>query len=409
LGNHSWVSAMARLSKDLSRIPVRKTTVPASGDIHKPGSDRVAGQVIKPPEPVIQRQPEHKAGEEESIPSFAVFVASERKRKDKKFAQRLGREDAARIRASGKLTKELRQELNAKLRFFEGDAWKIYGQEIKPALEQVIAGGVADVTNLEQDMRDVLSDWREAAIQGANLFATTALSNRIDALESGSWTGFITALIGNTIWAAAAFTPVGAAGKAFAVSMAGVIVASSPTVPSKSKSAIPQVQKLMGDYIYSVYDQLNVDLRNKAQLLIKEHPGITRYRALGKFVQNSFKPDFYKIAENDETVPTLEKSAIRDKYEKLAADSLDIYTSIGRVPPYEYHANEIAWVRLGEEKKLAMIEVDYFCASGNCPPHEFKKWIPKESESIAIERWKAFPWSQGRIRTFEAADISFNK
>ena len=124
----------------------------------------------------------------------------------------------------------MRQELNAKLRFFEGDAWKIYGQEIKPALEQVIAGGVADVTNLEQDMRDVLSDWREAAIQGANLFATTALSNRIDALESGNWKSFITALIGNTIWAAAAFTPVGAAVKAFAVSMTGVIVASSPTV-----------------------------------------------------------------------------------------------------------------------------------------------------------------------------------
>jgi hypothetical protein len=356
---------------------------------------------------VIQRQPEHKAGEQESIPSFTVFVASERKRTDTKFARRLGKEDAARIRGSDKLPKELRDELNAKLRFFEGDAWKIYGQEIKPALQQVVAGGIADVTNLEQDMRDVLIDWREAAIQGVNLFATTALSSRIDALESGSWTAFITAMIGNTVWAAAAFTPVGA--PAFAVSMAGVIVAASPTIPSRSKSAIPQVQKLMGDYIYSVYDQLNVNLRKKAQLLIKEYPGITRYRALRKFIEESFKPDYYKIAENDETIPTLEKSAIRDKYEKLAADSLDIYTSIGRVPPYEYHANEIAWIKFGAETRLAMIEVDYFCNFGNCPPHEFKKWIPKESETIAIEGWKAFPWSQGKIRTFDASDISFGK
>ncbi len=74
-------------------------------------------------------------GEQEA--SFAVFIAEERYRKDKKYARRLGQEDAARIRESGTLMPELRQELNAKLRFFEGEARDVYGKEIKPALLQV--------------------------------------------------------------------------------------------------------------------------------------------------------------------------------------------------------------------------------------------------------------------------------
>lgn len=359
---------------------------------------------------MIQRQPaseqqQQPASEEQLVPSFVVFVAEERKRRDNKYARRLGQADAAEIRKKGKLEEEYRMELNAKLRFFEGEAREIYGQEIKPALAQVIEGGIADVTNLEQDMRDILQEWRDAAVDGINLFVTTELSKRIDDLESGSWKTFITAMIGNTMWAAAVFFPPAAAASAFAVSMAGVVVAAAPTIPSQSESAVPQVQKLMGDYIYSIYDQLNAGLRNNAFLLIKEHPGITRYRALGEFVENSFLPGFYKRDQRDETIPALNKSAIRDKYKQVGEDTLDVYTSfIGRVPPHEYLINEIAWIKDGGEKKLAMIQLDYFVA--HFPP-TFLKWIPKEVETIAIERWKSFPGSQGKIRTFESSEINF--
>ena len=44
--------------------------------------------------------------------------------------------DAARIRKSGKLSPEHRQEVNAKLAFFEGEAKEIYIREITPALSE---------------------------------------------------------------------------------------------------------------------------------------------------------------------------------------------------------------------------------------------------------------------------------
>ena len=173
-------------------------------------------------------------------------------------------------------------------------------------------GGIADVTNLEQDMRFVLQEWRDAAADGANLFAFDALSKRIDALESGSWNKFWVSLIGNTIWALAVFNPPGAV--AFAISMAGVAVAASPTVPSKSKSKVGLVARQLQNHIYEVYDQLNKGLRNSAEVLIMNHADITRYRALDMFMEASFKRQFYLPPVRYDKIPNLSKERIRDWY-----------------------------------------------------------------------------------------------
>jgi uncharacterized protein DUF4157 len=61
----------------------------------------------------------------------------QRKRQDKRLARQLGREDAARIRKSGKLSPEHRQEINANIDFFEGVAKDVYVREIKPSLVKV--------------------------------------------------------------------------------------------------------------------------------------------------------------------------------------------------------------------------------------------------------------------------------
>jgi hypothetical protein len=160
--------------------------------------------------------------------------------------------------------------------------------------------------------------------------------------------------------------------------------------------------------INSVYDQLNAGLLAKSRLLIAANPSISRYGALGKFIRESFKPDCYAIAENDETVPALEKSTIAAKYNKLATGRLELDTTpVGRVPLHEYLVNEIAWIQLGTERKLAIIQVDYFCDYGNCTPHDLKMWIPKEWQTLAIERWKADPLSKGTIRTFDSKDVTF--
>ncbi len=68
---------------------------------------------------------------------FTIFIADEKKKTDKAFARRQAEEDAARIRKSGTLSRDDRQLVDAKLRFFEGDAWQTYSRAIKPALVEV--------------------------------------------------------------------------------------------------------------------------------------------------------------------------------------------------------------------------------------------------------------------------------
>ncbi len=88
----------------------------------------------------VQRQPAPDAGKgagADQIPTVTVFVADPRKSKDVHFATRTGRADAARIRKARKLSTDDRQELNAKLRFFEAAAKAAYIQQIRPVLMQV--------------------------------------------------------------------------------------------------------------------------------------------------------------------------------------------------------------------------------------------------------------------------------
>jgi Domain of unknown function (DUF4157) len=88
----------------------------------------------------VQRQPAPDAGKgagADQIPTVTVFVADPRKSKDVHFATRTGRADAARIRKARKLSTDDRQELNAKLRFFEAGAKAAYIQQIRPVLMQV--------------------------------------------------------------------------------------------------------------------------------------------------------------------------------------------------------------------------------------------------------------------------------
>jgi hypothetical protein len=91
--------------------------------------------------PMLQLQPADgpggQADADEKAPLFTQFVADERRRTDRRFARRLGRADAARLRRSQRLSAEHRQELNGKLRFFEGAAKDEYVNAIKPALVAV--------------------------------------------------------------------------------------------------------------------------------------------------------------------------------------------------------------------------------------------------------------------------------
>jgi hypothetical protein len=82
--------------------------------------------------PTIQRQPSPAAETEKP-----TFAGDRRKRTWRRYARSLGQQDAARIRKRGRLTADDREDVNAKLRFFEGDAMWTYIAEVKPALVEV--------------------------------------------------------------------------------------------------------------------------------------------------------------------------------------------------------------------------------------------------------------------------------
>lgn len=253
-------------------------------------------------------------------------------------------------------------------------------------------------------MRDILEQWKEAAKDGVSQFVTNTMSARLDSLESGSWQTFISALIGNTIWAGAAFVTGGGV-LAFRISMVGIGIASYPTVPKASKSTLPRIQQLGVDYINNVFDQLNEQLRDKASALLKQYPDITRYRALAEFIKASFAPGLYTIPTDTRSIPRLNKSAIRDQFEWIATNRLDIFTSVGaHTTGSEYTSNEVAWIRLPTGKlQLAVVRTDFFAPDMGS---HFVRWIQTDAAQMAIDRWKSHPHSQGKIRTLNAADVT---
>jgi hypothetical protein len=184
-------------------------------------------------------------------------------------------------------------------------------------------GGVANITDLEQDMRNILQDWHSAAQTGIEQFVTNALSKHIDELESGSTKSFLVTLLGNVVWAAACFTPIGMAKTAFAISVAGIAIGSVPAAPEKSKSFIPDIQKLMENYIDGHVDPMDKSLRNKAKALLAAYPGITRFHAMDEFVAASFLPAFFTAKPHHTSIPILNKAAIRGQFERSAALKLD--------------------------------------------------------------------------------------
>jgi hypothetical protein len=83
----------------------------------------------------VRRQPAGPA--EVEMPATWAFALDERKRTDRRYARSLAVADAARIRKAGTLSPEDREEVRAKLAFFEGEAWQAYSQLIRPALVEV--------------------------------------------------------------------------------------------------------------------------------------------------------------------------------------------------------------------------------------------------------------------------------
>lgn len=139
------------LTHTIQQSAFMSSAIPQHWPITNTSSETSLGTIAPVHRDVLQRQPAppnktEKAEESGGELLFTIFVADERKRSDKLFARRQAQADAARIRKSGTLSSEDRQLVNAKLRFFEGDAWKAYIDEIKPAL--------VEATKLDEQRRE---------------------------------------------------------------------------------------------------------------------------------------------------------------------------------------------------------------------------------------------------------------
>ncbi len=85
--------------------------------------------------PTIQRQPDDKG--EIQMPMEWAFAYDPKRATDIRYARSLGKSDAMRLRKAGTLSADDRAEVNAKLQFFNGDAFDAYVAEVKLVLIEV--------------------------------------------------------------------------------------------------------------------------------------------------------------------------------------------------------------------------------------------------------------------------------
>lgn len=85
--------------------------------------------------PSIQRQPDDQS--DIQMPMEWAFAYDPKRATDIRYARSLGKADAKRLRKAGTLSADDRAEVNAKLQFFNGDAFDAYVAEVKPVLVEV--------------------------------------------------------------------------------------------------------------------------------------------------------------------------------------------------------------------------------------------------------------------------------
>jgi hypothetical protein len=258
-------------------------------------------------------------------------------------------------------------------------------------------GGAANITTLEQDMGRILDQWEIAALEGVTQFVTNALSERLDAIESGSWESYIVGLVGNTLWAATAFFPPGMVLAVFSLSMAGILMAATPTVPRKSKSAIPEVTRLATDYINGVYKGLDGQRREKAAALLKLDPDATRYRAMAAMIRNSFARGMYDIDPTYVKIPMINQNAVRDALVDFATERLDLVAHVGeeRTHTHDYRGDtwtessivEVAWVQGSPQYPPRLATLNAQSTDGGARTWTFRSWISPANKEAAIQQW----------------------
>ena len=238
------------------------------------------------------------------------------------------------------------------------------------------------VTDLRQEMQRQIDLWQGACKTGIGEFVHAELADRIDALSEGSWKNFMIGLLGNTVWAAAAFVPAGRI--AFAVSMVGIGINMSPSIPQKSNSAegLKRIEDQLYTYIEKIHAQLNASLPDKAAALLKEHRDITLDDAMKLFLEASFKPDLIKHP------PMLvDETNIRQKMRDQAIYMMDLTKQVNTIG-YNFERTEVAYLISPDYKDKKVAKVVTLPAGSNGSVR-FLSWIPDEHVELALAAQRA--------------------
>jgi hypothetical protein len=259
----------------------------------------------------------------------------------------------------------------------------------------------ASVSSLRQELERQIDLWEAACKLGIAEFVHEELANRIDSLSEGSWDAFFKGLVGNTVWAAAAFVPAG--GPAFALSMAGIFIAMSPSVPKKSgdKDDLKKIEDQLYTYIETVHRKLNNELPSKAVSLLKEHPGISVDEGVMLFLEASFRSDMIKHSP-----PMVDETPVRQRMRDTAAYALSLSKEISTLRgPTGADRTMVAWLTSPDlnDKKLAVVESAPIGAHGSV---KFLRWVPEEDQGIALETQRVqnrgFVWEYGMEQQVES-------
>lgn len=279
--------------------------------------------------------------------------------------------------------------------------------------EAISTGANADT--LVTRIQGVLREWKSECQEGVNDFVHAELAAAIDGLASGSWPTFLLALVGNTIWAAAAFVPPAAGARViFGVSMAGIGVAAVPTIPAASSEGknLTAVAEIMKDYFGNVFTQLFNQVGPTATSYVKAHGQATGNQALISFLQNSFQPEQITTTGT----PNINGNAVRTAAHTYASDLLARYrqqvvpigpaTVTNVTDPIDRQITTqtgVVWAERNDKLYLTQISIENSSTGGiqRGTTIQFRMFIDDRLKDAAIERARqnqprgiqTLPWS----------------
>lgn len=202
--------------------------------------------------------------------------------------------------------------------------WTPAVQMLQCSFEDEPISSDSNADTLVTRIQGILREWKSECQEGVNDFVHAELAAAIDELGSGSWPGFLLALIGNTIWAAAGFVPPAAGTAAvFAVSMTGVAVGALGSIPQASSRGenLTKVAEMLKNYYGNVFTQLFNQVGPSVTSYVRRHGQVNGNQALITWLRNIFQQQQI----NTRDTPNINGNAVRNTTHTYASNLLARY------------------------------------------------------------------------------------